>query len=477
MRAIAALIALLGSASGAWAQGAAGDQAVDASFGPPIVIEDIEVVGNTSTATRIIVRALPFRAGDAMRAGDPRLRTARIKVLALGFFREVEPIRLRRGSRRGHVIATVRVVERGTLILNRMWFGTSLQTPWWAGLDADERNFFGTGLAVGGAFVLAGEGEAAGSRSQRAFELRIGDPSVVGSRISAHGSLHAVRASEPYRVAGEASDDRPERFAAFDYSRVGGRVGGGLALTPLARLTVGARLEAVDAALPPAPTRELPDGRRVPVELLLRPGASRVVTGSVGFDRDTRSDPVLSYDGDRVELLGELGAGVIGSSYDYGVLLARYQRWWALGTVEHVVSIHLTGGLVMGDAPLFDRLHVGDLNRLVTPRALGLVVSTTPSRDFFSTASDDVSYGEVGAVAEVQYAYRLFRNRRLVYGGDLFVGAGLWALANADDLRVRDRDALRALPIDLLLDIGLRLDTEVGIFELSLANGLGRVPF
>jgi hypothetical protein len=71
----------------------------------------------------------------------------------------------------------------------------------------------------------------------------------------------------------------------------------------------------------------------------------------------------------------------------------------------------------------------------------------------------------------------LFRNRRLVYGGDLFVGAGLWALANADDLRVRDRDALRALPIDLLLDIGLRLDTEVGIFELSLANGLGRVPF
>jgi hypothetical protein len=144
--------------------------------------------------------------------------------------------------------------------------------------------------------------------------------------------------------------------------------------------------------------------------------------------------------------------------------------------VTHVLSIHLTGGVVLGDAPLFDRFHVGDLNRLVTPRALGLTVSTTPARDVFGTAADDIYYGEVGGVAELQYSYRLFRSSRFVYGGDLFAGAGLWALANAGALRVRDRAARKALPIDILLDIGLRLDTEVGIFELSLANGLGRVP-
>lgn len=448
----------------------------DASFGPPIVIEKIEIVGNTSTARRVIANALPFQEGDAMRAGDPRLRAARIKVLALGFFREVYPLRLSRGSARGHVVVTIRVVERGTVILNRMWFGTSLQTPWWAGLDASERNFFGTGLSVGGALVFAGEGEAAGSRSQRAGEIRVGDPSILGTRAGISGSLHWVRASEPYRVAGEASDDRPEMFAAFDYARIGGRIGGSLSLSPLSRLSFGGRYERVEAALPAAPTRTLPGGEVERVELFLRPGISHVVTASVGFDRDSRADPVLPYDGDRTQIFGELGSGVLGSSYDYGLLLASYERWWSIHSISHVVSVHLTGGVVLGDAPLFDRFHVGDLNRLVTPRALGLTVSTTPARDIFGTAADDANYGEVGAVAELQYSYRLFRRKRLVYGGDLFVGVGLWGLANADALRVRDRAAAKALPIDLLLDVGLRLDTEVGIFELSLANGLGRVP-
>ena len=402
------------------------------------------------------MRALPFAAGDAMRAGDPRLRAARIKVLALGFFRHVDPVKLRRGSRRGQVIASIRVVERGTVILNRMWFGTSLQTPWWVGLDATERNLAGSGLSIGAAFLFAGKGEASGSRSQRAGEVRLADPSILGTKFGAHGSFYLLRASEPYRIAGEASDDRPEQFNAFDYSRVGGRAGLSVALTPLSRLGVGARFERVRASTPAAATREFPDGTVRPVDLFLRAGDSNVSTLSVSFDRDTRSDPVLPYDGDRIQMYGELGAGILGSSYDFGILLAKYERWWALRTPRHVVSIHLTGGVVNGDAPRFDRFHVGDLNRLVTPRALGLVVSTTPSRDFFNTASDDVNYGEVGGVAEVQYAYRLFRRSRFVYGGDVFIGAGIWGLANADAVRVRDRSAAKALPIDLLIDIGLR---------------------
>ena len=138
--------------------------------------------------------------------------------------------------------------------------------------------------------------------------------------------------------------------------------------------------------------------------------------------------------------------------------------------------MHLTGGIILGDAPLFDRLHVGDLNRMVTPRALGLVMSTAPPLDVFGNSSDELTYGEVGGVAEVQYSYRLFRDRFKVYGGDLFVGAGVWALAERADLDVRDRPLSDALPVDLMLDIGLRLDTEIGIFELSLANALGRVP-
>jgi hypothetical protein len=170
-------------------------------------------------------------------------------------------------------------------------------------------------------------------------------------------------------------------------------------------------------------------------------------------------------------LHAELGYEYIGSSYDFATLQGTYERWWPVHGQEHVVSVHLGGGAVFGDVPLFERLHVGDINRMVAPRALGLVTSTTPSLDILNTSTDELSYGEIGGLAEVQYSYKLFRSERFVYGGEVYVGAGLWTLATTEDIDPRD-----SLPIDVLLDVGLRLDTEIGIFEFSLANGLGRLP-
>jgi outer membrane protein insertion porin family len=439
-------------------------------FGPLIVIEAIEVVGNSWTAEEHILRAVPVRPGERLRAGDDRLRAARFKVLALGYFREVE-LRLRKGSTRGHVILTVNVVERGTVVLNRLFFGNTLITPWWAGTDLTERNFFGTGIGVGGAFVVAGEGKATGADSQQAYQLRIEEPSVFGSAIGAHVSGYYADASEPFRVAGPTDDGAAAHFAAFDYRRAGGRAGVTINLAPLSRLTGLARFESVRADLPAAPTRTLEDGTEVPVDLLLEDGDSRVATLGLLFERDTRPDPILPFAGDHTLVLAEGGAGPIGSSYDFATALVRHERWWSV-RAGHVLSLHMTGGAVVGDAPLFERLHVGDINRMVSARALGLVVSTTPPFDLLDTGSDEVTYGELAALIEGQYAYRLFRSRRGVYGGDLFVGAGLWTLHSTRDIGV-DKPTF---PVDLLLDVGLRLDTEIGIFELSLANALGRVP-
>ncbi len=448
----------------------------DPTFGPLLEIERIDVVGNDSTAARLIRRALPLREGEVLRAGDPRLQTARFKVLALGFFRDVQ-LELAKGSSRGQVILTVRVVERGTIILNSLLFGTSRATPWWAGLDLGERNLAGTGIGVGGGFVYAADGDITGAEEQWAAQLRVDDRAVLGSPIGVHAGVLHVHAREPYRVTGAADDVAPANFRAFPYVRTGVKVGAGIDATPLSRLSVDLRFERVNANPPPAPTRTLSDGTVIGLDLGLRPGVSRVATVAVGFDRDTRPNPVLPATGDRLVVLGEFGATFLGGSYNYASALARYEHWWPVHTEEHVISLHLTGGLVLGDAPRFDRLHVSDMNRMLTPRALGLVVSTTPSRDFLGTSTADSDYGEVGGTIGVEYSYRLFRSRSHVYGGDLFVGAGLWGLAETEDLQVRDRSLYRALPIDLFVDAGLRLDTEIGIFELTLANALGRVPF
>ena len=447
----------------------------DPSFGPMLVIEAIEVQGNASTAERLIRRALPIAAGDALRAGDPRLRKARYKVLALGFFRSVD-LELRKGSERGKVILTVIVAERGTIVLNSLHFGNSTMTPWWAGADLTERNLLGSGIGVGGGFVYAAESDIAGADSQWAMSLRAEDWSILGSPFGAHGSFLYADASEPYRVGGADDDASNDNFRAFGYRRAGLRGGVGFNVTPLSRMSFDGRAEWIDSDAPLAPTRDLTDGTVVPVDLGLRPGNSRVASLSVGFERDTRADPVLPYNGDRLVLIGELAATWLGGSYTYGTALASYQHWWPVRSLDHVISIHLIGGVQLGDAPRFDRFHVSDFNRMVAPRVNDMVVSTTPSFDLLGTSTAALDYGEVGASAIVEYSYRLFRSRRHVYGGDLFVGAGLWGLAAQGDLQLRDSSLYRAMPIDLVIDAGLRIDTEIGIFELTFANALGRLP-
>ena len=62
-----------------------------------------------------------------------------------------------------------------------------------------------------------------------------------------------------------------------------------------------------------------------------------------------------------------------------------------------------------------------------------------------------------------------------MYGGDLFFGVGLWGLGEAADLRARDASLGDSIPIDLYADAGLRIDTDLGIFELTISNALGRL--
>ncbi len=445
----------------------------DDDFGPAIVIEDIEVVGNRSTIPEVIVRALPLAPGDALRAGDRRLRDARIKLLALGFFREVT-LALRKGSAPGQVVLTVTVVERGTVVLNRLWFGTSVSSVGWVGADIADRNFLGTGLSLGGGFVYAASGDVAGSRDQWAGEVRVADPSLLGTPYGVRGSFTWTHGSEPYRIGGASDDDGGDNYLSFPYQRIAVRGGATWDATAFTSFALDLRVETIDADLPVAPTRTLEDGRAIAVDLHLRPDSSEVVSVAFGLDRDSRSDPVLPRSGSRFSAQAELGSTLLGGSYDFASILSRYERWWPAGS-KAALGLRLSGGVVLGDPTRFDLIHVADVNHLMVPRALGLTVSAERPPDLLRTGTGDLIHGEVGGNAMLEYRRRLFRRSKTVYGGDWFVGAGVWALSTRDDLALRDEGVWRALPVDLMLDAGLRVDTEIGVFELTIANGLGRV--
>lgn len=446
----------------------------DNEFGPVILIEAINITGNTATQTELIRRALPINPGDILHASDRRLRDSRFKVLALGYFRDVT-LTMSKGSARGQVVLEIHVIERGTFVLNRLWFGSNSVSPYWFGADVGERNLLGLGIAIGGGVIYAADGHIAGDRAQWAGELRASDTSLYGSRWGANGSLTLVHGSEPYRISG-TDGDQAAQFRAFPYRRFGGRLGVTYDATELSRISGGIRIEAVDTELPVAPTRTLPDGRVTGIDLHLDPGESRVVTAGIGFDRDTRPDPILPHAGNRLTANAEVGSAALGGSYDFATLFAREEQWWPI-TPHTALGIRLAGGVVIGAAPRFDRIHISDVDHMLTPRALGIVLSNASPLDILGTKPEKPSYGEVGGSATLELTRELFRGsgKNRVYGGDWFIGAGLWGLAQTGELTLRDRGIWRSLPVDVYADAGLRIDTDVGVFELTISNALGRV--
>ncbi len=295
---------------------------------------------------------------------------------------------MKKGSERGQVVIEIHVVERGTFVLNKLWFGSNSVSPYWFGADVSERNLLGLGIAVGGGLIYAAHGDVGGDRDQWAGELRAADTSLYGSRWGANGSLTLVHGSEPYRISGTAGDDATD-FRAFPYRRFGGRAGVTYDVDRAVADLVGLRAEQVDTELPVAPTRTLADGRVVDVDLHLEPGESRIVTAGFGFDRDTRPDPILPHSG------GKITASVSRSARRPSAAATtsrRCSRATSTGgrcaTSASAIGLRLAGGVVIGDAPRFDRIHISDVDHMLTPRALGLVLSNAQPLDILGTRPD-----------------------------------------------------------------------------------------
>jgi len=405
----------------------------DNDLGPQITIEAITIRGNTTTQEELIRRALPIAPGDTLKQSDSRLRDARFKLLALGFFREVE-LAMHKGSARGQVVIEITVLERGTFVLNRLWFGRSDFSHYWAGADVGDRNVLGLGISVGGGLIYAAPGDDSPESSQWAGELRLGAGGIAGSRLGLDASLTLVHGSD---IAAQP----------FTYRRFGGRAGASYDVLPLLRVSAGARLEQV--------THDAVD---VP---WLDSGESRILTGSVGLDLDTRNDPILPHAGTRVTTVLEAGA----TDYEYAALYVHGEQWFPLLGRRQAIGVRVDGVFTWGDTPRFDRVYLVDVDRMLTPRAMGLLLSR--AEPFHILNDDDApAIGTSGVLAALEYTRELWRGsgRRRVYGGDLFLSAGAWTIRN---------DGLSTA--DLYFDAGLRIDTEVGIFELAVANALGRV--
>ena len=460
---------------------AAGPSAADAvafpdpRFGPRYVIEAVRIAGNRKTATSLIVgelAVLGLGPGVSLDASDSRVEAARYRLLSLGYFLDVH-LSVTRGSKRGSVVLVVDVEERGTLVINELFPATSEATLFWGGADVSEMNFLGRGINLGAGFVVSTKPIVPEAHAGLGLRLHVGIPPLGGPNgvgLSVTGLYND--GSEFYRTSGVDSDADPGRFIATRVRRAGGVLTAGKMFPHNLHVTAAFREEALSATLPQGVPFEsggqtlpalqwqrLPDGTSVPIDFMIQEGSSRVGTVAASLDYDTRSDPVLPRSGMRLALSGEVGTSLLGSSYSYVKTVFNGSIYLKMPH-GHALGFHLFAGSIEGNAPYFDRFFIGDLDLLLPRRALGINFSTQPASSFLgNTSIASQRYDNYAGRFLIEYAVPVWRHRGWVYGGDAFVAFGVLGMAS-------DEDMLTSPPLALTGDLGLRLDTYVGVFTV-----------
>jgi hypothetical protein len=446
----------------------------DPRFGPRYVIEGVTVAGNRKTATSLIVGELAVMGlapGVSVDASDSKVEAARYRLLSLGYFLDVH-LSVARGSKRGAVVLVVEVEERGTLVINELFPATSEATLFWGGADVSEMNFLGRGINLGGGFVVSTKPLVPEAHAGLGLRLHVGVPPIGGPDgvgLSVTGLYND--GSEFYRTSGPDTDADPGRFVATRVRRAGGVLTAGKMLPHNLHVTAALREEAISATLPPKAlqSQTLPDLTSVPIDFMIQDGSSQVGTIAASLDYDTRSDPVLPRSGMRLSLSAEAGTSLLGSSYSY-VKTVFNGSWYLKMPRGHALGFHLFAGSIEGNAPYFDRFFIGDLDLLLPRRALGINFSTQPAASFVGSSIAAQRYDNYAGRLLIEYAMPVWRHHGWVYGGDAFVAFGALAMAS-------DEDMLTSPPVALTGDLGLRLDTYVGVFTVSIANVLSRSSF
>jgi outer membrane protein insertion porin family len=450
------------------------------AIGLKYTLEGIEVRGNTKTLARVVLRYVPFRAGDALDVNDPELELTRFRLLGTGFFRDVQ-LSLRRGTQRGYVVLVVDVSERNTLIVNDLWLGLSADVDpsgaskpltAYGGASVTETNLAGSGIALGGAFAVAD--------SQLALRARLSDPQFARTNWIMEAELLYNNARDFFGLGdvlvANADSQPAQDYAVLPYKRFGARVGFGHDLGVSSQIFFDYRLEKIDAQVP----IDASDHRGLdvePIDFMLIGGSSVLSTLRTTVVHDTRDEPILPTRGHFLTASADASLTPLGSEYPYAKLVAHASQWIELPW-GHVLGLDAFAGAIFGNAPLFERFYVGDLTDLLPDRVLDLNFDRRPAPNYLNTDIVEIRYGNYAAKLDAEYRVPLYRGMRSIYGVDLFGSFGVFGLANDQDFvdRARGYQGFGSVPIGLTFNAGLRIDTQVGGFMIGLSNLIGLIP-
>lgn len=413
-------------------------------------VERVDFRGLRHARADEVARHVLVARGDVL--DQERVLLSRLRLLQLGWFSRVET-RVERGSERGLVVLVFDVVERNTLVLTDLVFGSTGPQPFYGGLGLSQQNFLGRGLGLSGAFVYGGAPLGRPDDPSR-FALRGGffAPDLVAGRLPPL----VFGVSGVFLRGEELACGDPEcnafsrdyaRAPRIRYQRAGGEVTLGFRPGPFERVSGTYRYERVhatgiDLALGAA-------GAAPPV----LPGWSNdsALTGT--YEIDTRDDFFYPTEGFRGLAQVTLGSKLFGGDYEFSRYLVQLETGYAL--LGKRLRLQSALGVAQGGAPFFDRFYAADFSYFAVGPAVGRALELN-----FST---DSRYDAFLAMGGVEYGLPLWSRGAFFQRGYLAIGVrGVWSSATLGGGRTK----YSRVPVSA--DVALRLDTPVGTFNASL---------
>lgn len=452
-------------------------------------LEDVEVVGNTRTRAAVIRAYVPLERGEPFDPEESELETLQFALMGTGWFDEVQ-VRLRRGAQRGWVVLVVEVRERNTVVVEQIALGvaeglSSSRTrdarvfPY-VGLTLTETNLLGRGMRLSATGLL--------SRHHQGGRIDFAYPHVLGGNYGlrvapflnnsrqyfGHNPTVTTRCREP--APRDCVDEFEARNAVVFYRRGGFYLGTGRAIGSTLALDLGAQLEWVYVTSRPEAASEVRGSEIRPVDFSILPNRSFAAVLRIGLTYDRRDDPGLPTQGTYLRVQADAGTRLLGSAYDFVRLQAQFRQWVPLAS-HHTLRLSLFGGIVLGDAPFFYKFNASDMTDLIPSRLLEMQLDRRAPPNLLGTAIAFMRNEEVAVRADIEYNVSLLRHDRRggLRGAHAYVNVGTYLLADLQDLQfaVPGLRGASRVPIDLTFDIGVRLDTSIGVFQFGFSNLLG----
>ncbi|HEX9050330.1 MAG TPA: BamA/TamA family outer membrane protein [Anaeromyxobacter sp.] len=418
-------------------------------------IEKIRIDGLSHVKEFEVRRRLLVAEGEVL--DEERVLLSRLRLLQLGWFSRVET-HAERGSERGLVVLVFDVAERNTILVTDLVLASTDPQPLYGGFGLSQQNFLGRGLGLSGAFVYGGAPSGRPQDPDR-FAIRASlfapDVDVPGARngMVFGGSLLFLHGEELACADPRCDPWRSDLGAApvIRYSRVGaeGTVGGRPG--PFERIHATFRYERLDASRAGAPP-PTPDAGPYVLQ-----GRSAVAALVGTWELDTRDDFFLPREGLRALAQVTFGSKLLGGDYEYSRYRLDLDTAYAL--LGRPLRFQATLGAAQGNPPFFERFYGADYSYFAVGPALARALELN-----FST---DSRYDQFLAMAGLEYAVPLWASSGFFRRGYVAVGGrGVYSTATLGG----SRTSFSSTPLSG--DVALRLDTPVGMFNVSVAYWL-----